>query len=75
MEGREVAVVITLTVNGKSRTLPGETSVTSFLAEYGIDPRIVAVEHNGIVLDREQFAETVLRDGDQVEVVRMIGGG
>ena len=67
--------MITLTVNGKERTLAETMSVTRFLEESGIDPRIVAVEHNGVALRREQFPEVMLGAGDQVEVVRMIGGG
>ncbi len=67
--------MITLTINGKARTLGEEMTVARFLAENDIDARIVAVEHNGVVLAREQFAEVVLRQDDKVEIVRMIGGG
>ena len=37
-------------------------------------PRI-AVAHNGEVLRREEHESTVIRDGDTVEIVRMVGGG
>jgi len=67
--------MITLNINGKTRSLPEETSIARFLADNGIEARIVAVEHNGMVLRREQFPEVVLREGDTVEIVRMIGGG
>ncbi len=67
--------MITLTINGKERALREEMTVARFLAENDIDPRIVAVEHNGVILAREQFAAIVLRQGDRVEIVRMIGGG
>lgn len=67
--------MITLTVNGKERSLGGAMTVARFLEENGIDPRIVAVEHNGIALRREQFAEVMLAAGDRMEIVRMIGGG
>lgn len=67
--------MIKLTINGKERTLPAETPLMRFLTDNSIDPRIIAVEHNGTILDREQFASVTLRDGDRVEIVRMIGGG
>lgn len=67
--------MITLTINGKRRTLEGQMTIADYLATNRIDVRIVAVEHNGNVLRREQFEHIVLREGDQVEIVRMIGGG
>ncbi|MHB1006531.1 MAG: sulfur carrier protein ThiS [Chloroflexota bacterium] len=67
--------MISLTVNGHERALADETSLAAYLADNHIDPRIVAVEHNGVALRREQFGEVTLRQGDSVEIVRMIGGG
>lgn len=67
--------MITLTINGKERTLAGETALADYLTAHQIDIRIVAVERNGLILTREQFPEVVLREGDQVEIVHMIGGG
>jgi thiamine biosynthesis protein ThiS len=67
--------MITLTINGRERTLAAEMTVSRFLEESGIDARIIAVEHNGAALRREQFPEVVLRHADSVEIVRMIGGG
>ena len=64
-----------LTVNGKTRTLDGPTTVLEFLEQLGVDPRIVAVEHNGDIIRRERYAEVPLADGDVLEIVRMVGGG
>jgi len=36
---------------------------------------LIAVAHNGTVLYREDWAAIQLRDGDRLEIVRMIGGG
>lgn len=66
---------LTLTVNGKPRTLPAETPLVGYLKDHGIEPRAVAVEHNGEILRRERFDEVVLRGGDRLEILRMIGGG
>lgn len=67
--------MITLTMNGKRRELPREMSVAEYLASQGIDPRLIAVEHNGRVLRREELATQMLRANDIVEIVRMMGGG
>ena len=62
-------------INGKDVELDGPTRLLDYIASLGVDPRAVAVEHNGEILQRDQFAEAVLQDGDVVEIVRMVGGG
>lgn len=65
----------TLTVNGKPREIEREMTVPEFLEMHGIDRRLVAVAVNGEVIPRDRYDVTVLREGDVVEVVRMVGGG
>lgn len=67
--------VIALQVNGKQIQLDGPIPLTTYLEELGVSPRAVAVEHNGTIIEREAYATTTLRDGDVVEIVRMVGGG
>lgn len=64
-----------LTVNGKPVELAGPTPLLDYLAGLRVDPRSVAVEINDRILEREEFARAALREGDVVEVVRMVGGG
>ena len=64
-----------VTVNGETRDLAQETPLVVFLAALEIDGRRIAVAHNGTVLYREDWPSIVLRDGDRLEIVRMIGGG
>jgi thiamine biosynthesis protein ThiS len=66
---------ITLTVNGRERQLPAEITLPALLEELGVDRRMVAVAHNGDVIPRATYDDVTLRDGDRVEVVRMVGGG
>ena len=40
-----------------------------------IDPRRVAVEHNLAILKRSLFSDTLVHDGDRVEIVNFVGGG
>ena len=67
--------MITLTVNGEKRELAEPTKLTAFLETLGVNPRYVAVAHNGTVLERQRWSEVVLQDGDALEIVRMAGGG
>ena len=67
--------MIELTVNGKARTIERTLTLAEYLQHLGINPQIVAVEHNGDIVRRERYAETKLGTGDVLEIVRMVGGG
>ncbi len=67
--------MITLTVNGKQRELEKLTALDRFLKDNGIDSQFVAVAYNGTVLQRGEFANVRLGQGDVVEIVRPVGGG
>jgi sulfur carrier protein len=64
-----------ITLNGDPYDLDGPLSVTDLLARLQIDARRVAVEHNLVVVRRGAFDATVVREGDQVEIVNFVGGG
>ncbi len=66
---------MTITLNGDRTDIAGPLTVADLLASLDIDPRRVAVEHNLVVVKRAAFAETVVREGDQVEIVNFVGGG
>jgi thiamine biosynthesis protein ThiS len=67
--------VISLQVNGKTVELDEATPLLRYLSQLGVDPRAVAVEHNGEIVERSRFEDVVLGEGDHVEIVRMVGGG
>ncbi len=67
--------MIRIEINGKVRELEGPKSVGALLDSLGVDRRIVAVELNGEILDRDAFDRATVDAGSRVEVVRMIGGG
>ncbi len=67
--------MIALQINGKRVELVEPTSVLDYVSSLGVDPRAVAVEHNGTILERAAYDQTLLNEGDVVEIVRMVGGG
>jgi thiamine biosynthesis protein ThiS len=67
--------VISLQVNGRQVELDAPTPLLEYLARLGVNPRAIAVEHNGTIIERADYASTVLQAGDLVEIVRMVGGG
>jgi sulfur carrier protein len=62
-------------VNGESREVAAGSTVLALLASLGLEGRPVAVERNTEIVPRAQHADTVLADGDQLEVVQFVGGG
>jgi sulfur carrier protein len=66
---------VTITLNGDPFDLSGPLTVSELLAVLDIDARRVAVEHNLVVLKRAVFDATIVREGDQVEIVNFVGGG
>ncbi len=67
--------MITLQVNGKQIELEQALPLLAYLEKLGVNPRTIAVEHNGTIIERAAYEAVTLRDGDTVEIVRMVGGG
>jgi len=64
-----------ITLNGQKREVENELSIQDLLIEFDLVQERVAVEQNGTIIDRANFASTSLSDGDKVEIVRFVGGG
>ncbi len=67
--------MIALQINGKRVELEQPTPLLDYLEKLGVNPRAVAVEHNGEIIERSAFEGITLRENDRVEIVRMVGGG
>ena len=61
-------------VNGTELDIAGKT-VAEYLATANYDPKRIAVECNGDIVFKSQYSETVLKDGDSLEVVSFVEGG
>jgi thiamine biosynthesis protein ThiS len=66
---------LTIRLNGEPFEIAGPVTISALLAGLNIDPRIVAVEHNVEVIKRQLYDHTVVREGDEIEIVRFVGGG
>lgn len=66
---------ITVQLNGKDVRVEAGTTLGGLLDKRGIERRMVAVEHNTEIVSRYDYDEIVLRDGDRLEIVQMVGGG
>jgi thiamine biosynthesis protein ThiS len=67
--------MIELVINGKQTFIEEPVTLLSYLESLGVKFKNIAVAHNGIVLRGEEINTVILSDGDNVEVVRAVGGG
>jgi thiamine biosynthesis protein ThiS len=62
-------------LNGERREWPREQSIEHLLQDLALDSRVVAVELNKLVIKRGRYAETIVQENDEVEIVSFVGGG
>jgi thiamine biosynthesis protein ThiS len=68
-------VPMNILFNGESRQVRDEITIAELLEELTLDPRRVAVEVNLELAPRDLHGESILNEGDQLEVVTLVGGG
>lgn len=64
-----------ITLNGERVELAEPVTVAGLLAQLEIDPRRVAIEYNLEILKRSRYPDTLVNDGDTIEIVNFVGGG
>ena len=64
-----------ITVNGEKRTLENPVTVTDYLKACSYVPVQVVVDLNEMIIKRETYDTTMLKDGDVVEILQFMGGG
>ena len=61
-------------INGEELNMAGKT-IAEYLAATNYDPKRIAVERNGDIVPKAKYGETILQDGDNIEIVSFVGGG
>ena len=62
-------------INGEPNELREGMTLGELVAQLGLAPERLAIERNREVVRRARWAETVIAEGDQLEIVHFIGGG
>jgi thiamine biosynthesis protein ThiS len=65
---------VIIKVNGQDRDIPDGTTVTQLIEQHNLTPQKVAVELNRRLIRSDKYA-TILKSGDEVEIVTFVGGG
>lgn len=62
-------------INGKDEDIAEGTGLVQYLKDAGYNRERIAVEINGDIIPKKNYDETVLNDGDKIEIVSFVGGG
>ncbi len=62
-------------VNNESKELPEGTTVEELIVLLGLAAGICAVEVDKQLVPKREHSQCVLREGQRVEVVTLVGGG
>ena len=62
-------------INGQEQTFPQALTLQKLLHHLGYRTNLVAVERNGAIVKRSEYASTMLTDADKLEIVSFVGGG
>lgn len=66
---------IHITLNGKPHAVEQRMDILSLLETLKVPPASVVVERNRNILQRDMFDRVILKDGDELELIRFVGGG
>lgn len=67
--------MITVQINGDVREVPDALTLATLLPHLGLDPRMVVVEHNRVIVRKTGLAAVAVKAGDEIEIVHFVGGG
>ena len=67
--------MIQVTVNGKPHRFERPVEVAALLAKLELAGKKMAIERNGEIVPRSLHQQTLLADGDHLEIVVAVGGG
>ena len=67
--------MIQVRINGESRQFDAAISFARLIESMSLQGKRIAVECNGTIVPRSKYAEQLLADRDQVEIVVAVGGG
>ncbi len=67
--------MIKVSINDEEKIFPDMTTIDVMLNDMNLGEKTVVVVINDEIVEHKQYAETVLKDGDRIDLVRIVGGG
>ena len=67
--------MIELAINGEPRSFPAPLTLAQLIESLDLEGTRIAIEKNGEIVPRSLHADTMLANGDRLEIVVAVGGG
>ncbi len=67
-----------LSINGEIKSIDpekGRIYLSHLIEDLGYHPKLVVVELNKIIINSENWDKIIVKDGDSMEIVTIVGGG
>jgi len=66
---------MTISLNGEKVDARGAEDIAQLVKSFQLLPETILIEHNGVALHRHEWPQRPLREGDQIELLRVVAGG
>ncbi len=64
-----------ISINGKKKEVPENFSVENIIEILTLDKDLIAIEVNGEIVKKINYKNHILKEGDEIEILTLIGGG
>ncbi len=62
-------------LNGKSHIFEKESTLKELIEEFYKNNKHIIAELNGAIIKSQSWEKTFIKDGDQIELIAIVGGG
>lgn len=66
---------VIIKINGKTTEIKEPLTIRGLLEEKGIKPGEIVIQYNGDIIDKNRWPEILLKENDELEILRFVGGG
>ena len=66
---------IKINLNGKSISVPSDTTISNLIKKFKAQPNKIAIELNRKIIKKKNIKKIYLKNKDSLEIVHFIGGG
>ena len=67
--------MLKIKVNGEEKQIASGSNLEGFIISAGLNPQRCLAELNGQVIPQTCYADTLLKDGDVIELLQIVAGG
>jgi len=66
---------VIIKVNGEDLEIDNQSTAATLITQLGYQDQRIALEVNEAIISKSKHAEFTLNEGDQVEIIKAVGGG